>query len=115
MPDNVRMSSLRGLGPLIEGENYPFQCDILNVAPARNLSVHWRKGNEVFYNETFNDHGVYPVTMKSVVNQTAHRDDNGTRIWCEAILNFWPIGPNLSPIQSEWHEVNVLCKFLKPS
>lgn len=115
MPDNVRMSSLRELGPLIEGEKYPLQCDILNVAPARNLSVHWHKGNEVFYKETFQDHGVDPVTMTSVVNLTAHRDDNGTQICCEAILDFWPIGPKLPSIQSERHEVNVLCKFLKPS
>lgn len=113
-PDSVSMSEPSQTGPLVEGENYRMQCDIVNVAPVRNLSVHWHKGNEVFYTETFNESSVYPVNKSSVLDLTAHRDDNGTQIWCEAKLNFWPTGPNVPSIQSQSHEPNVLCKFLMP-
>lgn len=112
------MSELSQTGPLVEGKNYGMQCDIVNVAPLRNLSVNWHKGKEVFYTETFNESGiypVYPVNASSVLNLMAHRDDNGTQIWCEAKLNFWPTGPNVPSTQSQSHEANVLCKFIMPS
>lgn len=115
MPDSVRMSSLSEMGPLIEGENYRLQCDISNVAPVRNLSVHWQKGNKLLHIETFEDLDVNPHSVTSELDWKAHRDDDGTEIWCGAKLNFWPRGPELPLRQSESYKVNVLCKFLKPS
>ncbi|XP_076608323.1 hemicentin-1 [Chaetodon auriga] len=108
MPDKVSMSPPSQTGPMAEGAKYSVQCDIVNVAPARNLSVHWHKGKEIFYTETFNEFDKYPVNKVSVLNLTAHRDDNGTHIWCEAKLNIRPTGPRLPSIQSESHEVIVL-------
>lgn len=107
MPDRVSMSPPSQMGPMAEGAKYSVQCDIVNVAPARNLSVHWHKGKEILYTETFNESGKYPVNKLSVLNLTAHRDDNGTHIWCEAKLNIWPTGPRLPSVQSESHEVIV--------
>lgn len=114
MPDSVSMSMSQP-GPLVEGQQYPIQCDVLNVAPVGILSVHWHKGSEVFHNETFKGSTVFPENRSSSVSLLASRDDNGTLIWCEAKLNFGPTGPDIIPTKSQPHEVVVLCKFLTPS
>lgn len=111
MPDSVSMSHLSQMVPMVEGQTYRMQCDIVNVAPVRNLSVNWHKGNKVFYTQTFDESHQTPVNMTSVYNLTAHRDDNGAQIWCEAKLKFEPTAPNPPAIQSNSHEMNVQCKF----
>lgn len=105
MPDSVSMSEP---SELIEGKNYHMQCDIENVAPAKYLSVHWHKGSKIFHTETFEDFSATPVNKTSVINVTARGDDDGTSIWCEARLSFWPNAPSPSPIQSKSHQVTVL-------
>lgn len=35
-------------GPVVEAVDFQLQCDITNVAPARNLAVRWYIGNENF-------------------------------------------------------------------
>lgn len=113
-PDMIYMSKENLAAPLVEGKQYRFQCDIANVAPARNLSVSWHKRSGVFYTETFNDARVSPLNMSSVVSLTAHRDDDGTGIWCEAKLNFEPTGPSLPPVKGPSVKVAVVCKFSVP-
>ncbi|XP_070779077.1 vascular cell adhesion protein 1 [Enoplosus armatus] len=107
-PDSVSMSHLSPMGPVAEGEKYRVQCDIVNVAPVSSLSVNWHKGDNIFYTETFEESSLSPVNKSSVCNLTAHRDDNGSPIWCEAKLNLLPTVPNLPTIQSKSHEVIVL-------
>lgn len=108
MPDSVSMSEP---SVLIEGKNYSMQCDIKNVAPAKYLSVHWRKGNRIIHTETFDDDtSATPVNKSSVVNVMAHGDDDGTPIRCEVRLGFWPNAPSLPPIESKSHQVTVLCE-----
>lgn len=102
------------MGPVIEGEEYHMHCDVVNVAPISNLSVQWHKANKAVHTETFRELSVSPVSGSSVINLTAHRDDNGTQIWCEAKLDLGASGPNLPPIKSQPYEVMVLCKFLMP-
>ncbi|XP_051243701.1 cell adhesion molecule 3 [Dicentrarchus labrax] len=115
MPDSVSMSPPSEMGPLVEGKKYRMQCDIFNVAPVRNLSVHWHKGNEIVYTETFDESTVTPVNKSSVLRRAAHADDNGTQIWCEATLKFFGV-PDLDPIQSKSHGLIVLYSpiFSKP-
>lgn len=98
-------------GPVVEGENYSMQCDIVHVAPVKNFSVVWHKGNEILYDETFDEPSVLPVNKSSVLKRVAHRDDNGSPIWCEAKMNFWPKARNLPMLHSKAQEVIVLCKF----
>uniref|UniRef100_A0A3P8QDV8 Ig-like domain-containing protein n=1 Tax=Astatotilapia calliptera TaxID=8154 RepID=A0A3P8QDV8_ASTCA len=97
MPDSV---SLRQNSTTVkEGEKFAIQCDIVNVAPARNLSVLWHKGNKILNSETFIESSPSPVSKSSVLTLTAHRDDDGAEIWCEAKLNLWPgeQGPAMMP------------------
>ncbi|XP_078125559.1 hemicentin-1 [Sander vitreus] len=105
IPDSVSMSQP---SQMVEGKKYCMQCDIVNVAPVRNLSVNWHKGNEIIYTEAFDKTSSSPVNTSSVFNLTAERSDNGTQIWCEAQLKFSPPVPNLHTIQSKSHEVVVL-------
>lgn len=113
-PDTVYVSKENLAEPLVEGGKYHFQCDVANVAPARNLSVSWHKRSGVFYTETFSDVRMHPLNKSSVVSLMAHRDDDGTSIWCEAKLNFEPTGPSLPSFKSRPVKVAVLCKFSVP-
>ncbi|XP_068435047.1 cell adhesion molecule 3-like [Clinocottus analis] len=117
-PDTVSMSWPESLkGPLVEGERYSIQCDIVNVAPVRNLSVHWHKGDSVLYTETFDGSSQSPVNATSVFNLTARRGDDETRIWCEAQLDLPTPVPDLHAIKSEFHDVIVLYApaFVEPN
>ncbi|CAI5659780.1 unnamed protein product [Oreochromis niloticus] len=106
MPDSV---SLRQNSTTVkEGEQFAIQCDIVNVAPARNLSVLWHKGNKILNSETFNDSRPSPVSKSSVLTLTAHGDDDGAEIWCEAKLNLWPGEQGPTMMRSKSHRVTVL-------
>ncbi|XP_056256732.1 hemicentin-2 [Seriola aureovittata] len=117
MPDSVYMHEPSPLGPMVEGTVYQLRCDIANVAPAKILSVYWHKGNKIINTQTFNEPSLSPVNKSSTFDWIAQGDDNGTQIWCEARLNFWPTGPKLPMMQSESHELIVLYppKFHTPS
>uniref|UniRef100_A0AAX7V518 Ig-like domain-containing protein n=1 Tax=Astatotilapia calliptera TaxID=8154 RepID=A0AAX7V518_ASTCA len=78
--------SLNNLRTVEEGQQFAIQCDIVNVAPAKNLSV---------------------VYKSSVLTLTAHRDDDGAEIWCEAKLNLWPDEQGPPLVRSEAHNVKV--------
>uniref|UniRef100_I3IZC8 Ig-like domain-containing protein n=1 Tax=Oreochromis niloticus TaxID=8128 RepID=I3IZC8_ORENI len=105
MPDSV---SLKNLSTVKEGQQFAIQCDVVNVAPARHLSVLWHKGNYIMKSETFNDSSPSNVSKSSVLTLTAHRDDDGAEIWCEAKLNLWPEEQGPPPVRSEAHTLTVL-------
>lgn len=107
-PDSVSVSRPDGTGPVVEGQRYRTQVDIMNVAPARNLSVHCHKGSEVIHTETFEDKSLTPVNLTSSFFDVSTQRDDGTQIWCEAKQNFWPPVPNLPAIRSESHKLIVL-------
>ncbi|KAF3700027.1 Intercellular adhesion molecule 2 [Channa argus] len=116
-PDIVTVSQLSPTDPMVEGRMYILKCNVANVAPARSLSVQWYKGNEMFHTETFTETSLSPLNMTSTLNLTAHRDDNGTQIWCKANLNFFPAGPNISSMSTKREEMTVLYPptFFKPA
>ncbi|CAI5675824.1 unnamed protein product [Oreochromis niloticus] len=106
MPDSV---SLRQNSTTVkEGQQFAIQCDIVNVAPARNLSIVWHRGNKNLNSETFDDSTPSPVSKSSVLTLTAHRDDDGAEIWCEAKLNLWPGEQGPTMMRSKSHSVTVL-------
>ncbi|XP_029292846.1 hemicentin-2-like [Cottoperca gobio] len=115
MPDSISISQPSQMGPMVEGEKYRMQCDIVNVAPLRNLSVHWHRGDKIIYTQTFDESSESPVNTSSVFDLTAQIGDNGTEMWCEAQLDFSPPVPNLS-ILSDSLKVIVLYSptFTKP-
>lgn len=109
MPQSVSLSPSNPDTPMVEGNKYRMLCDVVNVAPSRNLSVRWRRGGEVLRTDTFDGvSAVTPQNQSSVFELTAGRDDNGSRIWCEAALTFGPSGPELPPMASKPHDVVVL-------
>ncbi|XP_035766771.1 cell adhesion molecule 3-like [Neolamprologus brichardi] len=75
---------------------------------ARSLSVVWHKGNKILSSQTFDESSPSPVSKSSVLTLTAHRDDDGAEIWCEAKLNLWTEEQGPPPVRSEAHNVNVL-------
>lgn len=109
--DSVSLSQPSETGPMVEGKKYRMQCDIANVAPARNLTVYWHKGNEILYTETFDESSLVPVNKSSILDLTVDRNDNGIKIWCEAELTFSQAGLKLPSVLSKSREVTVLCEF----
>ncbi|XP_076739415.1 uncharacterized protein LOC143418387 isoform X2 [Maylandia zebra] len=57
---------------------------------------------------TFEESSPSPVSKSSVLTLTAHRDDDGAEIWCEAKLNLWPKEQGPPPVRSEAHTLTVL-------
>uniref|UniRef100_A0A668U4T0 Ig-like domain-containing protein n=1 Tax=Oreochromis aureus TaxID=47969 RepID=A0A668U4T0_OREAU len=107
MPDSV---SLKNLRTVEEGQQFAIECDVVNVAPARNLSIVWHRGNKNLSSQTFDESSPSPVSKSSVLTLTAHRDDDGAEIWCEAKLNLWPQEQGPPPVRSEAHTLTVLCE-----
>lgn len=109
MPQSVSLSHSNQNNPMVEGKKYQMRCDIVNVAPSRNLSVYWYKGDKLLRTDTFDSVSrLTPLNQSSVYELTAGREDNGTRIWCEAALNFGSSGPDLRPMESKSHDMIVL-------
>ncbi|XP_065110139.1 vascular cell adhesion protein 1-like [Paramisgurnus dabryanus] len=94
-PDNVSINTVDR--PMIEGSQYQLQCDIVNVAPVKNLIVKWFKGETEVKSETFNNTMKTPVNETSTLEITANRSDNGTQYRCEAELNLGAKGPQPPP------------------
>ncbi|XP_065110441.1 intercellular adhesion molecule 1-like [Paramisgurnus dabryanus] len=96
-PDSVSINTVDHTGPMREGSQYDLQCDIVNVAPVKNLTVNWFKGKTEVKTETFNDTIKTPVNKTSTLNITAVRDDDGAQYRCEAELKLGADGPQPPP------------------
>ncbi|XP_034075869.1 hemicentin-1-like [Gymnodraco acuticeps] len=114
MPDFISQPSQ--MDPMVEGEKYRLQCDIVDVAPIRHLFVVWHIGNTIIYKDSFNDDTTFPVNTSSVLNLTAQRGYNGAQVWCEANMLFSPPVQSLPKIQSKPQKLIVLYSptFTKP-
>ncbi|KAM9746438.1 intercellular adhesion molecule 2-like isoform 2-T2 [Menidia menidia] len=106
MPEKVSMSQLPE--PLVEGEDYAIECKISDVAPAGNLSVIWHKGEDIIQEETFDDNSDSPVTVSDAFFLTAHRNDAGNQIWCEARLNLESAEAQNLTMRSESNKISVI-------
>lgn len=105
-PDSLLLS-LPKEKEIIEGKTYHFECDIVNVAPLRNLTVYYRNGKQRVFLRTFDDITTKPVNKSVSFDLEADRSDNGNSIICETELNFLP---DLGYLSSSPHKLNVLCK-----
>ncbi|XP_051744242.1 hemicentin-1 isoform X2 [Ctenopharyngodon idella] len=96
-PDSVSISTVNHTGPMMEGNQYELQCDVLNVAPVQNLTVKWYKG------QTLVDQTIFTDTIKTPVNETVtlmirpNRADDGVQYRCEAELELGEEGPQPPP------------------
>lgn len=90
----------------VEGIPYELQCDILNVAPVKNLNVMWYKDNQTIKTDSFNSTTKTPVNQTSTLTVNISRAEHGAQFKCEAQLYFGPDGPRL-PVLSDTHHVSV--------
>ncbi|KAJ8251342.1 hypothetical protein GJAV_G00220310 [Gymnothorax javanicus] len=97
-PDSVLISVLNYKGPMLEGEQYRLQCDVLNIAPVQHLTVRWYKGKRELENKTlFNDASETPVNVSPTILITPTSADDGEQYSCVAELNLGPEGPQPPP------------------
>lgn len=91
------------------------RCDVLNVAPVKHLFLHWYKGNTLINTSVFDDPTVRPVNTSAAVTLLAHGDDDGSSIWCEAVMYFYWQGADSPTSRSQAYKMDVLCMFFTPS
>ncbi|CAJ1075305.1 intercellular adhesion molecule 1-like [Xyrichtys novacula] len=89
LPDQILISQSSS-GPMRSGQTYRIQCDLVNVAPVRNLSVNWYLGDKLVSTETFDKSDPNPksVSKSSFLDLKVQSNDNGALLQCEAELNF---------------------------
>ncbi|KAG1968857.1 EGF-like domain-containing protein [Pimephales promelas] len=96
-PDSVSISTVNHTGPMMEGNQYELQCDVLNVAPVQNLIINWYKGQTLVDQTIFTDTIKTPVSKTSKLLIRADRADDGAQYWCEAKLELGEEGPQPPP------------------
>lgn len=84
-------------GPMVEGREHRLHCDVINVAPVKNLKVKWYRGDEVVLTQLFNSTRADPINVSSTLRVAPQRDHNGSLFRCEAELDLGPEGPE-SPV-----------------
>ena len=110
-PDSVSISTVNHNGPMMEGNQYELQCDVLNVAPVQNLTVNWYKGQTLVDQTIFTDTIKTPVSKTSKLLIRPDRADDGAQYWCEAKLELGEEGPQPPPTAPSEHiSITVYCK-----
>ncbi|XP_056109007.1 hemicentin-1-like [Rhinichthys klamathensis goyatoka] len=102
-PDSVSISTVNHTGPMMEGNQYELQCDVLNVAPVQTLTVNWYKGQTLVDQTIFTDTIKTPVSKTSKLLIRPDRADDGAQYWCEAKLELGEEGPRPSPTAPSKH------------
>lgn len=98
-PDRVSISFGNHSGPVIVGDQYTLQCEVHNVAPAKNLSVTFYKGQTPLGPPVLqNNPQKTPVTEAFSVVMVPKEEDNGAQYWCEAELDLGSAGPQPPPV-----------------
>ncbi|KAK5865536.1 hypothetical protein PBY51_019801 [Eleginops maclovinus] len=110
-PDNVSISFVNHAGPLSAGQQYTLQCDVQDVAPVKNLTVTFYRGQTVLGELKSNKDQKKPVSEVFTLNITSTKEDNGLQFWCEAKLELGAEGPQQPPVvESEKLNATVLYK-----
>ncbi|XP_039541888.1 hemicentin-1-like isoform X7 [Pimephales promelas] len=102
-PDSVSISTVNHTGPMMEGNQYELQCDVLNVAPVQNLIINWYKGQTLVDQTNFTDTIKTPVSKTSKLLIRPDRADDGAQYWCEAKLELGEEGPQPPPTAPSKH------------
>ncbi|XP_051745757.1 intercellular adhesion molecule 5 isoform X7 [Ctenopharyngodon idella] len=96
-PDSVSISTVNHTGPMMEGNQYELQCDVLNVAPVQYLTVKWYKGQTLVDQTNFTDTTKTPVNKTVTLMIRPDRADDGVQYRCEAELELGAEGPQPPP------------------
>ncbi|PWA17618.1 hypothetical protein CCH79_00008177 [Gambusia affinis] len=86
MPEKVFMP--KPPTPLIaDGEYHLLQCSVHDVAPVNRLHISWHKGDEIFYEQSFEGIDRRPANKSVETTVEIVAEDNGKKVWCEARLD----------------------------
>ncbi|TKS68548.1 Vascular cell adhesion protein 1 [Collichthys lucidus] len=97
-PDNVSISFKNYFWPLFEGHNYTLLCEVQKVAPIKNLTVTFYKGQTALEQQQSNESNKKPVTRTFNLVITPREEDHFAQYWCEAKLELGPEGPQPPPV-----------------
>lgn len=111
-PDNVSIFPWSD-EPMVEDTEFTLTCDIIAVAPEKNLIVKWYRGSENVNTGIFSDKtSVTPNNVTSTLKVIPKRSHNGIHFTCKAELHLGPNGPQPVPsVTSEPYIAVVHCEF----
>ncbi|XP_041727233.2 uncharacterized protein LOC121557829 [Coregonus clupeaformis] len=104
LPDFVSISYRSHPDPMVEQHQNQLQCLFQNIAPIERLRVTFYKVNtggeltELGTQQNSKDDIKTPVNGTYTLDFTPSRDDDGAQLWCSAMLDLGPEGPQPPPV-----------------
>lgn len=99
---------------MTEGMENDLACNIFHIAPVKNLTVRWYKGDTIINQTNINLATTKPQNLSPVHRFTPTRSDSNTTLRCEAHLDLGPEGPLLSVSSQEFYIKEVKCEYFIP-
>ncbi|KAL2086509.1 hypothetical protein ACEWY4_017568 [Coilia grayii] len=111
-PDSVTARLIYYPGALVEGEQYSLECEVQSVAPVRNLTVTWFRGDqEVEQQSNYTQFSIEgdqskDVTVWTRLTNTASREDHEAYYSCAANLDLNTAEP-IPSVRSRFTQLKV--------
>ncbi|KAF3852596.1 hypothetical protein F7725_005951, partial [Dissostichus mawsoni] len=100
-PENVSFS-VHSDEPMSEGQQYTLHCEVRDVAPVKNLTVTFYRGQTALGEPKSSKREKdepKPVSEVFTLNITSTKEDDGVQFWCEAKLELGAEGPQPPPVR----------------